>query len=328
MFYGCTNLTSAPQLPATTLPGASYRGMFMNCTSLTQAPALPATSMSGACYQNMFRGCSRLTTAPELSATTLAGGCYSRMFSECTSLSAAPELPATTLAESCYWGMFRGCTSLTTKPELPATTLEKNCYQGMFHGCRSLSAAPELPATTLAQGCYDSMFYNCTSIEEIKIAYTGNFSGDGVPSNAFNHWVYQVASTGTFYYDGTDTTRGMSAIPTNWNVEPLTPPIDYLDYINTNVADFDTGVKPTTSTVVQMGVRGDALGNWFVGTSDQNWRFFCAGDYAFYFDWNDRISTGENAWDVSQWYELTANNYSFTYVPEGGGTSITESGST
>ena len=50
MFYGCTSLTQAPALPATTLTGCCYDSMFYGCTSLTQAPALPATTLANYCY--------------------------------------------------------------------------------------------------------------------------------------------------------------------------------------------------------------------------------------------------------------------------------------
>ena len=60
MFEGCTSLTTAPELPATTLAGSCYRNMFNGCTSLTTAPELPATTLSKSCYSNMFNGCSSL----------------------------------------------------------------------------------------------------------------------------------------------------------------------------------------------------------------------------------------------------------------------------
>jgi hypothetical protein len=164
MFRGCTSLTTAPDLPATTLAKSCFYGMFMNCTSLTTAPSLPATTMADYCYSYMFYGCTSLTTAPNLPATTLASYCYSYMFYGCTSLTTAPELPATTIADNCYYGMFYGCTSLTTAPELPATTLADNCYTHMFNGCTSLTTAPSLPATTLAKSCFYGMFMNCTSL--------------------------------------------------------------------------------------------------------------------------------------------------------------------
>ena len=166
MFEGCTSLTTAPELPATTLDDCNYcySYMFSGCTSLTKAPALPATTLANSCYWSMFDGCTALTSAPELPATTLADNCYSVMFNGCTSLTTAPELKATTLANSCYSTMFRGCTSLTTAPKLPATTLAYNCYSFMFNGCTSLTTAPELPAMTLAQSCYSNMFEGCTSL--------------------------------------------------------------------------------------------------------------------------------------------------------------------
>ena len=53
-----------------------YSNLFYNCSSLTQAPELPSTTLANRCYTNMFSGCKYLTQAPELPATTLAGYCY------------------------------------------------------------------------------------------------------------------------------------------------------------------------------------------------------------------------------------------------------------
>ena len=164
MFYWCSLLTTAPDLPATTLAEYCYSNMFNGCTSLTTAPALPAITLANNCYERMFSGCTSLTTAPELPATTLGDYCYMSMFQGCTALTSAPELPATTLAGSCYMYMFNGCTALTTAPELPATTLANSCYRHMFQGCTSLTTAPELPATTLAISCYYNMFNGCTAL--------------------------------------------------------------------------------------------------------------------------------------------------------------------
>ena len=113
MFKGCTSLTQAPELPATTLADYCYDRMFDSCTSLTQAPALPATTLADYCYNSIFEGCTSLTQAPKLPATTLADGCYDSMFFYCKSLTQAPELPATTLANYCYDNMFGRCVSLT-----------------------------------------------------------------------------------------------------------------------------------------------------------------------------------------------------------------------
>ncbi len=190
LFSGCTGLTKAPELPATTLDRGCYAGMFQDCTSLTQAPELPATSLSNYCYNSMFRGCTSLTQAPELPAMTLANSCYSSMFSGCTSLTQAPELPATTLAEYCYNRMFSGCTSLTQAPELPAKEfLGKYSYSGMFSGCTSLS--------------------------EINVSFD-----DWDKLDATFEWVADVAPTGTFICPSALAQRyGEDRIPVGWTLE-------------------------------------------------------------------------------------------------------------
>ncbi len=164
MFLGCTGLTQAPTLPATTLAEGCYSSMFQGCTGLIQAPALPTTTLAEGCYSRMFQGCTGLIQAPALPTTTLAEGCYRSMFDGCTSLTQAPKLPATTLATNCYNSMFQNCTGLTQAPTLPATTLAEGCYSHMFSGCTGLIQAPALPTTTLAEGCYSSMFFGCTGL--------------------------------------------------------------------------------------------------------------------------------------------------------------------
>lgn len=173
MFGGCTSLATAPELPATDLADRCYANMFEGCKSLTKAPELPATTLADLCYQFMFCDCSILTTAPEeLPAKELANSCYYGMFCGCTSLTSAPQLPATELANRCYERMFYDCTLLASPPELPATTLAPNCYKNMFNGCTSLTKAPELPAQTLESYCYDHIFERCTKISEIKMLAT------------------------------------------------------------------------------------------------------------------------------------------------------------
>lgn len=60
MFEGCTSLTTAPKLPATTLNFGCYFAMFANCEALTEAPELPATTLDTLCYCRMFKGCTSL----------------------------------------------------------------------------------------------------------------------------------------------------------------------------------------------------------------------------------------------------------------------------
>ena len=220
MFSGCTSLTQAPELPATTLVYSCYSYMFYGCTSLTQAPELPATTLATFCYNAMFQGCTSLTQAPELPATTLVTNCYQIMFSDCTSLTRAPELPATTLADSCYFDMFSNCTSLTQAPELPATTLADRCYYYMFSDCTSLTQAPVLPAITLTNECYRSMFYRCAKLNYVKC-----LAKDTSATECTTSWLYNVASTGTFECDNKKyfTVDSISGIPTGWTITEINP---------------------------------------------------------------------------------------------------------
>lgn len=200
---------------------ARFLKLFYKCTSLTTAPELPAETLASYCYYYMFYDCTSLTTAPELPATTLADYCYSYMFNKCTSLTTAPELPATTLAALCYNGMFQDCTSLTSVPEiLPATTLATSCYSCMFQNCTSLTTAPVLPAETLAKKCYQNMFNGCTNLSSITMLAT-----DISAEYCLYDWVLDVPTGGTFYKNGeaTWTTTGTSGIPTGWTVETYVP---------------------------------------------------------------------------------------------------------
>lgn len=173
IFYGCTNLVEAPDLPAITLVERCYQGMFTGCTNLIKAPELPATTLANWCYRGMFANCSSLTTAPELPATIATERCYDSLFQNCTSLIRAPKLPATTLALLCYAGMFNGCTNLTEAPELLAVTLADGCYRNMFQSCTSLFCIPCLKVNTLTINCYNSMFVNIgLTISETKSSTT------------------------------------------------------------------------------------------------------------------------------------------------------------
>jgi len=197
------------------VPSNAFRNLFYGNSTLTTAPELPATTLAERCYTSMFEDCSSLTTPPELPATTLADYCYANMFNGCSSLTTAPELPATTLAERCYASMFIDCDALTTAPALPATTLAMGCYIFMFASCNALTTAPELPAIELETGCYAWMFAECINLNSITVHF-----GDW--DNAFtDNWVYGVPSGGTFICPaGLPEEYGDSRIPTGWTVNP------------------------------------------------------------------------------------------------------------
>ena len=105
--FGETNVVNARdlKLPATTLAESCYSGMFYGCQNLTTAPELPATTLADSCYASMFNDCTSLTTAPELPATTLADSCYSYIFEGCSNLNYIKMLATDISASYClsYW---------------------------------------------------------------------------------------------------------------------------------------------------------------------------------------------------------------------------------
>ena len=121
-----------------------FQNLFSGCSTLTTAPELPATTLASYCYRSMFKSCSSLLAAPRLPATQLTEGCYYHMFNNCTSLTTAPQLPATQLADYCYSGMFYGSQKLkisdtevasgTKVLDIPVGTEAKaNWNEGMFY---------------------------------------------------------------------------------------------------------------------------------------------------------------------------------------------------
>ena len=121
---------------STTLADYVFFRLFEGCTSLTQAPALPATTLATNCYGNMFNNCA-ITQAPALPATTLADYCYYGMFQSCKSLTTVPDLPATTLASTCYMFMFYSCSKLNYVKALFTDISAQHCLNYWLDGVSS-----------------------------------------------------------------------------------------------------------------------------------------------------------------------------------------------
>ena len=54
---------------------ARFCKLFLSCKSLTSAPELPATTLVNYCYQEMFYGCTNLSSITMLATNILASGC-------------------------------------------------------------------------------------------------------------------------------------------------------------------------------------------------------------------------------------------------------------
>ena len=115
--------------------------MFYGCTSLTAAPELPATTLASQCYSSMFRGCTSLTTAPELPATTLVNKCYQYMFYGCTSLNYIQAMFTTTPSTSYTSNWVSGVASSGTFVKNGAATWDVSGVNGVPNGWTVETAA-------------------------------------------------------------------------------------------------------------------------------------------------------------------------------------------
>ena len=201
MYQGCTGLTTAPDLnvaPGFIAPGTTFQNMFKNCTKIAMPPAdwgnlNGVDSTATAIFNGTFYGCSSLREGPNMAF-----------------------LPAT-IGNQCCYQMFYKCTSMVTPPAvLSATTLGTQSYAQMFFGCSALTKGPDIMATSLSTNGMNAMFNGCSSLTSVKIYYTGAFAT--TTSGTTGNWMTGVNTTGTLYYRGSDRTKGVSAIPTNWSV--------------------------------------------------------------------------------------------------------------
>ena len=162
---------------------AKFCNLFYDCTQLTSAPELPATQLASYCYFSMFNGCSSLEKASDLPAETLAESCYEGMFSRCSSLEKAPKLPATQLASYCYNQMFRDCTNLSSVTMLAS----KDYFTSSSFNNWLLNAGTDAASSTLKvqdKAAYDALVNknflpdnwkigsNCTVLDKDGMAIT------------------------------------------------------------------------------------------------------------------------------------------------------------
>ena len=207
---------------------ARFIKLFENCSVLTSAPELPATSLAYNCYYCMFLGCTNLKSAPKLPAPTLTTCCYYCMFAMCTNLKTAPELPAEELAYQCYDSMFSGCTNLKTAPELPAKISQRECYARMFSGCTNLKSA-ELSIEFLDRDCCSQMFNNCTNLSSVTMLAPSEeitLSGSYLDYWLYNAGTDQSVQNRTLKVQDKAAYEALKAnasyLPTNWQIGKCT----------------------------------------------------------------------------------------------------------
>jgi hypothetical protein len=130
--------------------------MFGGCTGLTSAPALSATTLSASCYSHMFNGCTGLTSAPALPATTLAGDCYAYMFQGCTGIT-SHDVAALNNSHSIF-GNNSSCVSFTIHADTPPT-ISADTITGLKDDCAIYVPAASVDAYKAAQYWSDRSAY-------------------------------------------------------------------------------------------------------------------------------------------------------------------------
>ena len=71
MFYKCTSLVTAPELPATTLANNCYNRMFYNCSNINYIKMLATDISASKCLYNWVYGISNTGTFVKNSAMTI-----------------------------------------------------------------------------------------------------------------------------------------------------------------------------------------------------------------------------------------------------------------
>lgn len=310
LFAGCTGLVDASGLTLPTdVKVNCYRDMFNGCTALTSAPELPATTMANGCYQGMFFNCSSLATAPALPATTLDAYCYGSMFYGCSSLTYAPALPAKSLANYCYGELFRGCTGLTAAPKLDATTMVSGCYEYMFYGCINLATITT--AQTSFTGCTNwvsgvaaSGTFNCdqTALGDDSTITRGASAcptGWTVPAAPSGYWGFYVEAANPNAYSSVGMGRYGS------------PPSVTLEYSTDNGETWQAFEVGSTSIGLAPGERA-----YFRAGSAGNVRL-ASYDYSYnYFAFSQAVRIGGNILSLLSQAEITAiptsDNFTFS----------------
>ena len=180
-FYGCTGLTTAPEIPSGVI---DMTETFADCGRLTTAPEIPNSVKE---INSTFSECTGLTTAPEI-PNSVTSMFYT--FDGCTGLTTAPKIPNSVTDMS--W-TFSYCERLTTAPEIPNSVTD---IDYTFYRCTGLTTAPEILNSVTSM---NSTFSGCTNLTG-EITINANIDNE-VPTwhyaDCFSDTTKPIQLTGT-----------------------------------------------------------------------------------------------------------------------------------
>lgn len=153
-YYGCSNLTEAPSIPASV---EKMQATFRNCTSLTNAPDLTGCTSLTSMFSTFF-GCTSLT---DMSSYIIPAGVTNmdETFNNCTQLTKAPAMPS---GVENMRSTFEGCTALLTAPDMTKCTSLTSMMR-TFKDCTALLSAPDITKCTSLTDM-DNTFCDCTAL--------------------------------------------------------------------------------------------------------------------------------------------------------------------
>ena len=151
MFYGCSNITTIPQLDTSSATNMSY--MFYNCANLATIPQLDTSSVTN--MRDMFGSCNKITITPQLDTSSVTN--MEEMFYRCSKLITAQ---LNTIKVTNMTSMFSNCNRLTTI-DITYMNITSTTYSSYFASyCNSLTKLiirnmPTIPVL------HSSAFNNC-----------------------------------------------------------------------------------------------------------------------------------------------------------------------
>ena len=162
-FYGCDQMTVAPQLPAS---AREYYRTFSHCMSLETAPAIPEGVTR---LMSTFAECKSLTETPYFPESILV---LNNTFVGCRSLTKVTNFPSRLISLTSTFG---SCFALTEVPALPET-LEEISYAFQSSG---LVTAPVIPEKVQYMAFAFADCENLTGVIEINAV----LADDQIPCN-------------------------------------------------------------------------------------------------------------------------------------------------
>lgn len=191
MFYGCNNMTVAPNITNTTCTTAvgnyAFQNMFYNCKKIVDINIdriinRPGKTLGTYCYDNMFTYCEQLS----LGEYIVYGNNISEM------ISYLPKLKCQTMGTYSCNNMFASCGALKVAPLLVVKTTNNNCYQYMFTNCGNLKCI--IDVTSDGNTSNNAYYYALESSDSYGTIYCGSttISSNWSSNSHGNNWNYVV----------------------------------------------------------------------------------------------------------------------------------------